>query len=102
MIFSLRGVNINSHLGVLAHSRFEKVGHASRYVEKKVNLLSSAVGMIIWVRPLSRCTTVKTLGWWDEPSHINQHWIRRKYKKVSSGAESKKDWVSRMFTRNHN
>ena len=55
--------------------KFEKV---SKYVEKKEKIQSSVVGLIVLVRSLPRYTIVKTQGWWEEPAHVGQHWVRQK------------------------
>ena len=36
----------------------------------KRKLLSSLVGLIAWVRQLSRCTTVETSRWHEESTHL--------------------------------
>ena len=52
---------------------FDMLGCSIGYVEKKRNLLSSIVGLIAILKPLSRHTTVRTLGWGIEPTHVGQY-----------------------------
>ena len=67
-----------------------------------MNLLSSIVELIARVRLLSRCTTVETRGgWWEESTHVGNHWVRKKPERVSNWAEQGKCWVSGMFTPDH-
>ena len=78
-------------------SRFDRVRYSVGYVEKKGNLLGSVVGLIVWVRLLSRHTTVETLGWWNDPTQVDLHWQVGNTKRVSSRVEQYKYWVNRMF-----
>ena len=38
------------------------------YIEKKVNLIGSEVGLIVWVILPPRHITMEALGWWNEPT----------------------------------
>ena len=75
MMLSLRGVNPNSQQSMLGQfqilqGRDTMTGH----VEKNENLLGSVLGLIAWVRLLSRHTIVK-IRWWDEPTQVGKDWV---------------------------
>ena len=35
------------------------------------------MGLISWVRLLSKYTIVKTQGWWNEATLVDQHWAQQ-------------------------
>ena len=69
MILSLGGINPNSQQGVQRQSQSQQ---SQKGIDKNRDkkTVSSVVGLIAWVRPLSWHITVEKLRRLDEPTHV--------------------------------
>ena len=68
-------------------------------MEKKWNLQGRVVWL--WVRLPPSHTTMETLGWWNAPVQVGQHWAQQKLENLRSEVELDKYWVSLMLSPNN-